>query len=70
MNEVFATWAPKYRALGFWPRPIKPGSKGCFIRNWQLPDPEIAEDKRDSWLSNHAQGIVTERLHGENHEDF
>jgi Bifunctional DNA primase/polymerase, N-terminal len=55
MSGVFATWAPKYRELGFWPRPIKPGSKGCFIRAWQLPDPEISRNKLDGWLSNNAQ---------------
>lgn len=47
----FSKWAPLYRAAGFWPRPILPGTKGCFIRSWPRPDPEIppAEFGRWSW---------------------
>jgi hypothetical protein len=51
---IFATWAPKYRESGFWPRPIRPGSKGCFISGWQRPDPEVAPKELDGWLSDYA----------------
>jgi hypothetical protein len=31
---IYATWAPKYRAAGFWPLPIEPGEKACYMKGW------------------------------------
>lgn len=50
----FATEAPQYRAAGFWPRPIRPGTKGCFIKGWQRLDPEIPPAEFDRWSWNFA----------------
>ena len=36
-----AEWAPVYRRLGYWPRPITMGSKACHVRDWQKPDSEF-----------------------------
>jgi len=49
-NGVFATWAPTYRDLGYWPRPIAAGSKACRIKNWQRPDDLIDPAERELWL--------------------
>jgi hypothetical protein len=51
---MFATCAPPCRAAGLWPRPIRPGTKGCFIKRWQRPDPEIAPAELDRWLWDYA----------------
>jgi hypothetical protein len=49
--RVFGDWAQFYRDHGFWPRAITPGSKACHLAGWQKPDPEIALEVRDRWLS-------------------
>jgi hypothetical protein len=52
--RIFAEWAPLYRDRGFYPRPVSPNTKACHVRDWQKPDPEIALEVRDKWLSAEA----------------
>ena len=40
-GSFFAQWAPQYRDLGYWPRPISPGTKACKLGGWQTPDTEV-----------------------------
>jgi len=47
----FAAEAPEYRDRGFWPRPIRPGTKGCFIKGWPRPDPEISPEELIGWCT-------------------
>lgn len=49
MSEIFAIHAPRYRAAGFWPRPVTLGSKACKIKGWQRPDSEIGEAELARW---------------------
>jgi Bifunctional DNA primase/polymerase, N-terminal len=49
-DNVFATHAHSYRTAGFWPRPVKPGTKACAIKNWNIPDPERKLGELDHWL--------------------
>jgi hypothetical protein len=51
----FAEWAPRYREAGFWPRPIKPGTKACKMPEWQRPDDAISRLELDSWLTTYAK---------------
>jgi hypothetical protein len=52
MSEgIFATLAPRYRALGLWPRPIKLWTKACNIKGWPRPDAEIGPEELDRWLT-------------------
>jgi hypothetical protein len=51
---VLGEWAPFYRERGFWPRPISPNTKACHFAGWQKPDPEIALEVRQRWLSDHG----------------
>ena len=37
MTGIYAQWAPLYRAAGFEPRPITPGTKACHLSGWQSP---------------------------------
>jgi hypothetical protein len=55
MSGIFATEAPRYRAAGFWPRPIELGSKACKIKSWTLPDPDIGQADLDRWLEQYSQ---------------
>jgi Bifunctional DNA primase/polymerase, N-terminal len=50
----FADWAGEYRRRGYWPRPITPSTKACWLRDWQKPDPELPEATLVSWLTSHA----------------
>jgi hypothetical protein len=50
-SPVLADWASLYRQRGLWPRPVSPNSKACHVRDWQKPDPEIALEVRERWLS-------------------
>jgi len=58
MTNVFAEWAPKYRGLDYWPRPIAPGTKACKIKSWQTPDGEIDPGVLEGWLESHASNGV------------
>jgi hypothetical protein len=55
MSGIFATEAPRYRAAGFWPRPIELGSKACKIKGWQRSDSEIGEPGLNRWLEQCGQ---------------
>ena len=60
-GSFFAQWAPTYRDLGYWPRPIFPGTKACKLKDWQTPDPEVDPAALESWLStfsNHGIGLL------------
>ncbi len=48
----FGTYAPIYRDLGFWARPLT--GKVCKEKSWQLPDSEMPEDLFENWLRNKA----------------
>jgi hypothetical protein len=54
MTGIFAEEAPLYRDLGYWPRPIAPGTKACKIKHWQAPDSEIDPATLESWRKAHA----------------
>jgi hypothetical protein len=55
MSGIFANEAPRYRAAGFWPRPIQLGSKACKVKGWTLPDSEIEKADLDRWLEQYSQ---------------
>jgi bifunctional DNA primase/polymerase-like protein len=48
-DRIFAEHAQAYTEAGYWPRPIKNGTKGSHLRNWQKPDPDRAEKTILSW---------------------
>jgi hypothetical protein len=54
VSGTFATEAPRYRAAGFWPRPITPGSKACYLPAWQKPDKEVSEEELQHMLQANA----------------
>ena len=54
MTSFFADWATTYRDLGYWPRPISPGTKACKIKNWQAPGSEIGLTELEGWRNTHA----------------
>ncbi|SDA51788.1 bifunctional DNA primase/polymerase [Mesorhizobium qingshengii] len=49
-KHIFGDFAPLYRTAGFWPRPVRLGSKACPIKKWNLPDPEWKLGELDDWL--------------------
>jgi hypothetical protein len=51
---IFATNAPLFRDKGFWPRPVKPGSKACYVKSWQLPDSELPSTEMARWLRDYS----------------
>lgn len=53
-KRVFGEFAPLYRKAGFWPRPVRPGSKACPFPKWNVPDPERKLGELDSWLESHG----------------
>lgn len=58
MSSAFGEWAPILRAKGLWPRPIKAGSKACFIEGWQKPDGEIGRVTLDAWMHQYADNGI------------
>jgi Bifunctional DNA primase/polymerase, N-terminal len=54
----FAIWAAVYRERGFWPRPVKPGSKACYEHGWQTPDRELSPDVLRGWLASHGSAGI------------
>jgi hypothetical protein len=54
MSGVFKDWAQLYREAGFWPRPVRPGTKTCPLTSWQKPDPDWPEPVLQQWLSFHG----------------
>jgi hypothetical protein len=53
-NAIFAEHVEAYRAKGFWPRPIKPGTKACKIVNWERPDTAITLGELRGWNEKYA----------------
>jgi hypothetical protein len=53
-DQIFRNYADEYRAAGYWPRPIKPGSKACKISNWQIPDSEQSTSTLRAWTQKFA----------------
>ncbi len=50
IGDVFASLAPLYRARGYWPRRITPGSKACYDAAWQKPDSEQPPERLQDWI--------------------
>jgi hypothetical protein len=60
-DGIFATWVSVYRSLGLWPRPIRPGSKACYVKDWQLPDTEQPRGRLEYWsrrFADHGIGLL------------
>ncbi|MFQ0812714.1 hypothetical protein AVM02_00780 [Brucella anthropi] len=53
-NAIFAELAPLYRSAGFWPRPVRPGTKAPPFRQWNVPDPERKLGELEGWLKKHG----------------
>jgi hypothetical protein len=49
-KRIFGDLAPLYRKAGFWPRPVRPGTKACPLKKWNIPDPERKLGELDGWL--------------------
>lgn len=52
-KHIFGNEAPALRRGGFWPRPVRPGTKACPFKNWNMPDPERKLGELDGWLETH-----------------
>lgn len=48
---VFAQNYPLYNAQRLWLRRIRPGTKACFDKSWQTPDPELPQGTIERWSS-------------------
>ncbi len=60
-SDAFRNWAPIFRRLNTWPRPIKPKYKACTIFKWQLPDDQQAPETFDEWMQrfgHHGIGLL------------
>lgn len=55
-NRIFAEHAETYREAGYWPRPIKKGTKGSHLQNWQKQD--WAEETLLSWPEKYASSGI------------
>ena len=53
-SHAFSTWAPSYRKLGLWPRPINLGSKACRIKDWQVPDDQQPPGTLERWSTRYG----------------
>lgn len=62
MMGIFKEQAPQYRAAGFEPRPLKPGTKACKHKGWNQPDSELPSGTMDDWLKNHPNDGIGLRL--------
>lgn len=51
---IFNARAPRYRAAGFWPRPVTPNTKACHLKDWQRADHELPPATFELWLGSHA----------------
>lgn len=49
-KDTFAKLAPLYRKAGFWPRPVRPGTKAPPFQKWNVPDPERKLGELEGWL--------------------
>lgn len=58
---IFADFAPVYRKVGYWARPVRLGSKAPAIEKWTTPDTERKLGELDAWLTNYGHlgiGVV------------
>lgn len=55
MKGIYAEYAPRYEARGFWVRPVRPNSKAAFVKGWQRSNSEIGQGVLKSWLAKHAK---------------
>lgn len=53
-KATFAKLAPLYRKAGFWPRPVRPGTKAPPFTKWNVPDPERELGELEGWLKTHG----------------
>lgn len=53
-SGTFAYFAPLYRELGMWPRPITPGTKACRLNGWSRPDGAIPAEELETWLRDYG----------------
>jgi hypothetical protein len=53
-DNIFAELAPEYRKAGYWPRPVRPGTKACPLKKWNIPDPERTLGELDGWLDTYG----------------
>jgi hypothetical protein len=56
--RTFAIEAPRYRALGLWPRPITFATNICPIPAWRTPDTEIDSAEQERWLERYAEAGI------------
>ena len=46
----FGEWAPTFRGIGKWPRPITKGTKASLVKEWQVPDDQKPQAELERWL--------------------
>ena len=51
MTNTYEEYAPVYRNLRMYPRPIQLKTKACRFKNWQLPDNELPAGTLERWQS-------------------
>jgi hypothetical protein len=54
MTSTFGDLAEAYRAAGYYPRPVSPGTKTPPMKGWNVPDPELAASVLDDWIVQYA----------------
>jgi hypothetical protein len=62
MSLTFANLVSAYRRAGYYPRPVKPGTKSPPMKSWNSPDPVLEAAALDSWISDYADhgiGLVS-----------
>lgn len=58
VQEIYATWGPVYRRLGYHPVPITLSTKACHMRGWQEPVDDDDFKKTLSQYRNFGIGLV------------
>ncbi len=61
-DPVFEHWAQRYRDAGYEPRPVKPGTKACKIKEWAKPDAEFGVAELGGWASKYPKYGIGLRL--------
>ena len=51
---IFGQYATLYRDAGFWPRPVKLGTKSPLGQKWQIPDPDRTQRELDEMVNRHG----------------
>lgn len=57
----FAQQHQLYQTRGFWCRPVKPGTKACYEKNWQQPDEKLPPGTVERWVrqrANYGLGLL------------